>query len=128
MIEKRYDLSSGKVFVFGSNLAGRHGKGAALYARQYLGAITGQGRGPMPAVETPTCLAIPTKDESLKILPLSFIRAEVRHFIAYAATHPDLEFFVTRIGCGLAGYNDEDISPFFKGSPVNCELPLGWLP
>jgi hypothetical protein len=126
--EKRYDLSSGKVFVFGSNRAGIHGKGAALFARQHLGALQRVGEGPMPTPDRPTCFAVPTKDKAIVTLPLVVIANNVRVFLRFARLRPDLEFFVTRIGCGLAGYNDEDISPFFKGAPSNCELPNGWVP
>lgn len=109
------------IFVFGSNLAGRHGKGAALYAKQNHGAIYGidiglQGHS----------YAIPTKDSNLKTLPLSSIRVYVDQFIQYAINNPELSFEVTRIGCGLAGYNDSDIAPMFKDAPNNCYLPKGW--
>lgn len=109
------------IFVFGSNLAGRHGKGAALYARKYKGAVYGEGIGLHG-----NSYAIPTKDEKLKSLPLSLIRFYVKQFLFYASTCPELEFEVTRIGCGLAGYTDTDIAPMFKGAPSNCHLPNGW--
>lgn len=50
----------------------------------------------------------------------------VGHFIAYASVHPELKFFVTRVGCGLAGYRDVDIAPMFKNAPANCSLPDTW--
>lgn len=109
------------IFVFGSNLAGRHGKGAALYAKQHHGAIYGQGVGPQG-----NSYAIPTKKANLKVLPLDEIRAFVEIFIAYALAHPKLVFEVTRIGCGLAGYRDQDIAPMFAHAPANCQLPEGW--
>jgi hypothetical protein len=109
------------VFVFGSNLTGRHGKGAALHARQHHGAVYGVGVG-----RTGNAYAIPTKDERLRTLPLSAIAAHVSHFIEYATLNPGLQFQVTRIGCGLAGYTDEQIAPMFRGAPENCELPDGW--
>ena len=74
---------SDPVFVFGSNLAGRHGKGAALFAKQQRGAIAGVGAGPMGR-----CYAIPTKDDRLQTLPLAVIRDHVRDFLAYATDHP----------------------------------------
>ena len=110
-----------KIFVFGSNLAGRHGKGAALCARRHHGAEYGVGVG-----RTGNSYAIPTKDRNLKPLPLSTIGAFVRNFLEYAALHPELTFEVTRVGCGLAGYLDSDIAPFFKNAPRNCELPDWW--
>jgi len=110
-----------KIFVFGSNLAGRHGKGAALYARRYHGAIYGQGVGLQGS-----SYAIPTKDERIRTLPLSQILPYVEEFLEFARSHPDIEFQVTRIGCGLAGYKDEHIAPMFRGAPSNCVLAPEW--
>ena len=110
-----------RIFVFGSNLAGRHGKGAALYARTHYGAEYGVGRG-----KTGCSYAIPTKDEQLRVLPLSLIQQYVEHFIEYANQHQEHTFQVTRIGCGLAGYQDHQIAPMFKGAPSNCDLPEEW--
>jgi hypothetical protein len=109
------------IFVFGSNLAGRHGKGAALTARNLYGAQRGVGVG-----RTGDSYAIPTKDHDLKVLPLDYIRQEVENFKIYAATHETLTFLVTRIGCGLAGYSDRDIAPMFEGYPKNCQIPEAW--
>jgi hypothetical protein len=110
-----------KIFVFGSNLAGRHGKGAALEARQKYGAEYGVGEG-----RTGFAYAIPTKDRDLRPRALGNIELSVERFIQYAKEHPELEFLVCRVGCGLAGYVDEEISPMFKDAPGNCELPKGW--
>lgn len=110
-----------KVFVFGSNFAGRHGAGAAKFALQERGAIYGQGVGPQG-----DSYAIPTKDASLWPLRLSEIERHVNDFIVYAIDHPELTFEVTRVGCGLAGYTDEQIAPMFVHAPKNCELPDGW--
>lgn len=110
-----------KRLVFGSNLAGIHGKGAALFARQHHGAELGVGQGP-----TGNAYAIPTKDRSIRTLPVFAIRAYVAAFLEYARSRPDLRFQVTRIGCGLAGYSDAEIAPLFHGSPGNCVLPEGW--
>lgn len=112
---------SDRVFVFGSNLAGRHGAGAALTARMQHGAVYGVGIG-----RTGNAYAIPTKDYQLRTMPLSHIALYVRTFITYAATHPQVMFDVTRIGCGLAGYSDEEIAPLFAQAPSNCVLPEGW--
>lgn len=109
------------IFVFGSNLAGRHGKGAALYAKQHHSAIYGQGIGAQG-----NSYAIPTKDAKLNTLSLETINIHVMEFIHYAEGKPELEFEVTRIGCGLAGYTDDQISPMFTGAPANCKLPEGW--
>ncbi|KWT69559.1 MULTISPECIES: hypothetical protein [unclassified Variovorax] len=114
------------VFVFGSNTAGRHGKGAALFARQQHGAIHGQGEGLQG-----NAYAIPTKgqrpDRSLFTLPLEQIRAGVDRFLAFAASRPDIQFEVTPIGCGLAGYKHAEIAPMFEDAPANCHLPAEFL-
>lgn len=109
------------IFVFGSNLAGRHGKGAALHARKVHGAVYGVGVGP-----TGSAYAIPTKDERIKTLPLERIEIHVADFLNYAKDHPELTFLVTRIGCGLAGYKDHQIAPMFRYTPENCILPNEW--
>jgi hypothetical protein len=109
------------IFVFGSNEAGRHGKGAALYARKHHGAEYGVGLG-----RTGNAYAIPTKDGRLRTLPLTKIAQYVTKFINYASTHPELEFEVTKIGCGLAGYQEHEIKPLFQGAPSNCHLPDWW--
>lgn len=127
-IDKKFKLGSSQVFVFGSNLSGVHGAGAARYAKQYLEAVDGTGIGPMPSIQDPSCYAIPTKDERIQTLPLDRIRQYVWEFIMFAWERTDLRFFVTRIGCGLAGYTDEEIGPMFEDAPPNCELPYGWGP
>jgi hypothetical protein len=110
-----------KIFVFGSNLAGRHGKGAALTAYRQHGAIYGQGIGIQG-----NSYAIPTKDEQLNTLPLNKIERYVKQFLRFAELNPEMDFEVTRVGCGLAGYDDIDIAPMFITAPKNCLLPVGW--
>ncbi|MBX9900999.1 MAG: hypothetical protein K2Y28_09475 [Burkholderiaceae bacterium] len=107
-----------QIFVFGSNRAGRHGKGAALHAIQHHGAIYGQGEGLQGQ-----SYAIPTKDENIRTLPLRCIAIEVEKFKKFAAEHPELSFNVTAIGCGLAGYIPEQIAPMFSGLTSNVLLP-----
>lgn len=107
------------IFVFGSNLAGRHGKGAALYALQHHGAVYGQGMGLQGS-----SYGIPTKDEYLKTLPLIRIQLHVQEFLRFAASNPDLTFQVTPIGCGLAGYQPKDIAWMFRGHTQNVQLPI----
>ena len=109
------------IFVFGSNLAGRHGKGAALCAKNSHGAMYGVGVG-----RTGNAYAIPTKDASIRTLPLSRIAFYVTEFLEYARANQDIEFEVTKIGCGLAGYREQDIKPMFKDAPMNCHLPDWW--
>lgn len=114
------------IFVFGSNTSGRHGKGAALFARRERGAVYGQGEGIQG-----NAYGVPTKgersDRSLYTLPLAQVRAAVERFLAYAGAHPELCFEVTRIGCGLAGYTPADIGPLFAAAPANCLLPPEFL-
>lgn len=109
------------IFVFGSNLAGRHGAGAALYARNNRGAIYGKGFGLQGE-----SFAIPTKDSNLRTLSLQQIAGYVASFLAFARTRPDLRFQVTAVGTGLAGYAHRDIAPMFKNAPANCRLPEEW--
>lgn len=111
------------IFVFGSNLAGRHGKGAALYARLERGAIYGQGEGLQGQ-----SYAIPTKGRGLRPLPLQEIEQHVSRFLAFAEAHPELTFEVTPIGCGLAGYEPEQIAPMFALITNNVRLPPEFQP
>jgi hypothetical protein len=106
------------VFVFGSNLAGRHGAGSALEAATNHGARHGRGWG-----RYGDSYGIPTKGFRLEILPLPMIDHFVRAFVRYAADHPECTFNVVAIGCGLAGYKPSDIAPFFEGAPLNVNLP-----
>lgn len=110
------------VFVFGSNLAGRHGKGAAKDAVRFWGAeryVANGARG--------QSYAIPTKDEHIQVLPITRIKGFVDEFIVYARQHPKKRFLVTEIGCGLAGYQPADMAPLFKKCPANCKLPDRFL-
>lgn len=109
---------SDPVFVFGSNLAGIHGRGAALWAKQHRGAIHGVGIG-----EQGNSYAIPTKRTPWTTLPLDEIEVHVRAFIAYAKQHPETKFQLTPIGCGLAGYTPEQIAPMFELAPTNVMMP-----
>jgi len=97
-------LSANEVFVFGSNLQGHHGGGAARAAMDKFGAIWGQGVGLQGQ-----CYAIPTMQGGVQT-----IAPYVDEFIRYAKQHPDKFFYVTRIGCGIAGFRDEEIAPLFK--------------
>ena len=120
-------IKPGQIFVFGSNEKGLHGAGAAREALEKYGAIYGKGFG-----HWGNSFAIPTVGNAGSRpgiggkLSLGEIEKYVEHFLAYAAWCNGLEFFITRIGCGLAGYKDADIGPLFAGAPPNCELPHGW--
>lgn len=106
-----------EIFVFGSNLAGRHGKGAALEAKRKHGAVYGQGVGLQGR-----SYAIPTKEAQLKTLPLKEIHSYVIQFLQFAKDHPQHVFMVTPIGCGLAGYKPLDIAWMFRGASENVKL------
>ena len=110
-----------KFFVFGSNKAGKHGLGTALTARMKYGAEMGQGFGLQGQ-----SLAIPVKDEQLKLLPLEEIKTYVDLFIDFAKTNFDKRFFVTPVGTALGEYRAQDIAPLFKGVSDNCRLPPEW--
>lgn len=116
-----YTLNPNQIFVFGSNLAGRHGAGAALQAVTW-GAKNGIGYG-----LSGQTFAIPTKDKNLKTLPLDVIKVYVEGFILVAKRFEfkENEFLVTNIGCGLAGYKVSDIAPFFQDAMNydNIRLP-----
>lgn len=103
------------VFVFGSNLAGVHGAGAAAFALKHHGAIWGRGEGIQG-----DSYGVPTKDEQIESLPLDAVRDGVTRFLQFAQVNPQLTFHVTAIGCGLAGFTREQIVPMFKGAPSNC--------
>lgn len=126
----------GHVFVFGSNLAGRHGKGAAAVAREQFGAQFGVGAG-----RQGQSYGIPTKDgrplpgdprpsfnDPKQTLSLEAIKPFIDEFIEYAKAHADERFFVTRVGCGLAGYEDAEVAPMFVAAPANCCFPEDWKP
>lgn len=112
------------IFVFGSNLSGRHGKGAALTARQDHGAVYGVAEG-----LTGQSYALPTCDHRFNALPIDEIRAHVERFIRFANSRQDLGFKVTRVGCGLAYYRDERIAPMFLSAPnYNVFFDTAWRP
>jgi hypothetical protein len=106
-----------EIFVFGSNLAGRHGAGSAKEAVEKYGAIYGKGVG-----RQGDSYAIPTKDILLRSLTLKEIKYFVDIFLKYARESPRLVFNVVNIGCGLAGYTPEQIAPMFKNAPSNVRL------
>ncbi|HBG52095.1 MAG TPA: hypothetical protein DDW89_09850 [Gammaproteobacteria bacterium] len=110
-----------EIFVFGSNLAGRHGKGAALHAVRHYGAERGVGRGP-----TGRAYAIPTKDAALRVRSYDAIKRDVYDFMWYAAMRPHETYMVTQIGCGLAGLEPETMAMMFEGAPHNCAFDTAW--
>ena len=112
------ELKPNEIFVFGSNLQGMHGGGAAYIAYRKFGAIMGQGVGLQGQ-----SYGIPTMQGGVET-----IKPYVDEFIEFAKQHPKLTFLVTRIGCGIAGFTDEEIAPlfFFVFNIKNIILPPGW--
>ena len=109
------ELEPNEIFVFGSNLEGMHGGGAALLAYKRFGAIWGQGVGLQGQ-----SYGIPTMHGGVDV-----IRPYVDEFIAFAKAHPEYVFLVTKIGCGIAGFKETEIAPLFKAAAgtENIALP-----
>ena len=112
------------IFVFGSNKAGRHGKGAARYAKDNFGAQYGVGEG-----ITGRSYAIPTKGHNLEELPFSEIDAAICRFVEHAKSTPTATYLLTPIGTGLAGHSKRDVWAVLKreGLPSNVVLSSTWL-
>lgn len=113
--EKITELCDNEVFVFGSNLAGRHAGGAARFAHERFGAVWGQGEGLQGQ-----SYAIPTMQGGVET-----IAPYVDRFIEFAKVHQELHFWVTPIGCGIAGFSADEIAPLFRGAmdATNISLP-----
>lgn len=123
-------LTHNQIFVFGSNTAGIHGKGAARIGQQCFGAQRGIAEGP-----TGCCYAIPTRiyiprtpdhwKARFEPVPLVDIHRSIHRFFDYAEKHPELEFLMTKIGCGYAGYTVDDFKDIFSREwlPLNVVLP-----
>lgn len=109
---------SKEIFVFGSNLKGIHGAGAALVAREQYGAELGVGEG-----RTGNAYAIPTKRDPKTTLSVNDILPYALRFLDYARANPKLTFKLTAIGCGFAGYRPTDIAWMFEDAPPNVHLP-----
>lgn len=111
----------GEMFVFGSNLSGIHGAGAARAAYEKYGADLQIGFGPRGR-----SFAIPTKDWLIDSMSLHDIEVFVKQFVKFTYNTRQYNFFVTRVGCGLAGYKDSDIAPMFRNCNINCNFPEEW--
>ncbi len=112
-------LADDEVFVFGSNLEGLHGGGAALLAYERFGAVWGQGTGLQGK-----SYGIPTMHGGVDV-----IAPYVDEFIAFAREHKELKFLVTEIGCGIAGFTVEEMAPLFRKAldEVNIYLPQRFI-
>jgi len=111
--ERITELKPNEIFVFGSNLAGAHGGGAALLAYRKFGAIWGQGVGLQGQ-----SYGIPTMQGGVET-----IKPYVDEFIQFAKQHPEYKFLVTKIGCGIAGFTEEEIAPLFNQA-IDCKNVL----
>lgn len=116
--ERISELKADEVFVFGSNLEGMHGGGAAWVAFQHFGAVMGCGVGLRGQ-----SYAIPTMQGGVET-----IKPYVDEFVSFASAHPEQFFYVTRIGCGIAGFNEKEIAPLFANAIglENVCLPEGF--
>lgn len=127
IVDLHADPSGDPIFVFGSNERGIHGGGAAKTARVKYGAIINIGFGPQgKSFAIPTC-SKPTNDPGHEI-SVDMLRFYIDCFLLYAIKHPELQFQVTRVGCGLAGWKDEDVAPMFALAPDNCQFDSAWTP
>ena len=113
-------LDPGEIFVFGSNLAGRHGAGAAKQAVKW-GALYGVGRGLRGAT-----YALPTKDHALRTRPAVLIEAEIRQFAGLAANLPTLRFYLTAIGTGLAGIPEDKVRGWVESAGIPGNVIPWW--
>ena len=113
--ERITSLEANEIFVFGSNLAGSHGGGAALLAYDRFGAIWGQGVGLQGQ-----SYGIPTMHGGVEV-----IKPYVDEFIEFAAKHSEMKFLVTKIGCGIAGFAVKEIAPLFENA---LDMPNVILP
>ena len=152
--DKVFEEKKGGIFVFGSNLSGAHGGGAAATAVKKYGAVSGKGEGlqgltyrrvacepEFPGapnyyfqrtggrgVNNTAAYALPTKGFDIETLPLQVIDYFIGRLNACCINNPELSFFVTRVGCGLGGYKDEEMSGLFDAYhwSTNVILPSGW--
>lgn len=111
------------IFVFGSNREGRHGKGAASTAYRYHGAVYGQAEGLQG-----NSYAIITKElrRDQPVVTLKEVEESVRKFLHFAFVHSDITFRLTKIGCGLAGFTEDQIRPLFRFATHNVIQPDDW--
>jgi hypothetical protein len=116
-------LKENEVFVFGSNLAGRHLAGAAFQAKEQFGAEDGVSEG-----LTGRCYAFPTLDKHLRRLPLWRLEEARDLFFETARQNPHLRFLMTKVGCGIAGYPENQMRSLFREAPANVVLPEDWQP
>ncbi len=115
------ELSPKQIFVFGSNLSGNHVGGAAKQALERFGAKMGIGEG-----ITGQCYAFPTLDENLEKRSRKKLKLAKARLYRCCLNNSDEEFLLTKVGCGIAGYEEGYIINLFKNSPRNLIKPKGW--
>lgn len=120
---KDYNFAENQILVFGSHELGKHYSGYAQTALHHFGAKLGQGEG-----RQGQSYGIPTIAKNGEVLDLNLIHNYINHFIQYAKSHTDLEFYLTEIGCGFANFNIHQIGPLFKNSPTNIYFPSSFVP
>ena len=114
-------LKPNQIFVFGSNLAGKHYGGAAKQAVDMFGAEYGVGEG-----LTGRSYAFPTLDEDFKQVSNTVFKAARLHLYKTAQENPDKEFLLTKVGCGIAGFSEDTMKKLFKNVPSNIRKPEDW--
>lgn len=108
-------LEPGEAIVVGTNAQGHHAGGAAAFAHGQFGLEWGVGEG-----LSGQTYALPTMEG------LDALQAAAERFISFASFNPNLHFYLTRVGCGIAGYSDSEVAPLFKNAPANVVLPEEW--
>lgn len=113
-----------RIFVFGSNLLGIHGAGAAAYARNDLGAELGVGEG-----LTGRTYALPTCYQPGEPVTMQELAVYIDTFFEYASEHPEMRFFLSKIGCGIAGFDEDTVADLVDrlGPPSNVDIPPDWV-
>lgn len=114
-------LKPNQIFIFGSNMLGHHYGGAAKQAYDHFGAQVGIGEG-----LTGQCYAFPTLDEDMKQVSSTILKAARRNLYKTAEINPDKEFLLTKVGCGIAGFNEAKMKKLFENAPKNIIKPEGW--
>lgn len=115
------NLKDNQIFVFGSNLAGQHIGGAAKQALEMFGAVNGRGEG-----EQGQSYAFPTLDENFNKLDEFSLKLSISNLYNYCRRHKDKELLLTKVGCGIAGFDEHYIKSLFKNPPKNLILPEDW--
>jgi hypothetical protein len=114
-------LKPNEIFVFGSNLGGRHAGGAARLAAERFGAEEGVGEG-----LTGQSYAFPTLTANFAMVSMEALERSRDRLYETARAHPKKTFLLTKVGCGIAGFAEEEIRPLFRNPPANVVLPEDW--